>query len=406
MLAPPHLLVNDFLINAVPSFWRAGRCKLGGMLTVKDLLADLVSIDSVSARSNQGVTDYAARYAKNLGMRVARLPYTDVNGVEKVNLIAFSGTDNAAGPFALALVGHTDTVPYAADWTDALRLTERDGKLYGRGSCDTKGYIAAALTALAQTDLTALGKPLALVLTADEEIGCFGAKRLAVSKALTARYAIVGEPTSLQPMRAGKGYCLADVVVSGREGHSAYPAVGASAIFRAARLINALEKLAEELKNEPNAAFTPPQTTLNVGLINGGTAKNIIAGECRFTLEWRPVPGQRAEDVLQKLQAIVDAERLNDSDFTCEIIPLRLDSGMETPPDSPLVELLETATGQTAGTIAFGTEAPQMAELGAQAVVIGPGDIRVAHRTGEFVPVDELEQCVDILARAIRHFCV
>ena len=376
------------------------------MLTVKHLLADLVKIDSVSARSNVAVIDYAARYAEDLGLRVARLPYRDANGVEKVNLVAFAGTDSAAGPFELALVGHTDTVPYAADWTDALTLTERDGKLYGRGSCDTKGYIAAALTALAQTDLGALSKPLALVLTADEEIGCMGAKRLATEKSLTARYAIVGEPTSLRPMRAGKGYCLADIVVGGREGHSAYPSVGASAIFRATRLINALEKLAEELKSEPNAAFEPPQTTLNVGLINGGTAKNIIPGQCRFTLEWRPVPGQRAEYVLDKLAAMVVQEQRQDPDFTCEIIPLRLDSGMETAAASPLVKLLETATAQSAGTIAFGTEAPQMAELGAEAVVLGPGDIRVAHRTGEFVPVAELERCVGILARAIRHFCV
>ena len=372
------------------------------MLTVKELLADLVSIDSVSARSNVGVIDYAARYAEDLGLRVARFPYTDPNGVEKINLVAYAGADSAAGPFELALVGHTDTVPYAADWTDALTLTERDGKLYGRGSCDTKGYIAAALTAMAQSNLGALSKPLALALTADEEIGCMGAKRLATEKSLTARYAIVGEPTSLRPMRAGKGYCLADVVISGREGHSAYPTVGASAIFRATRLVNALEKLAEELKNEPNAAFEPPQTTLNVGLINGGTAKNIIPGQCRFTLEWRPVPGQRAEYVLEKLQAMIDAERLSDPDFTCEIIPLRLDSGMETAADSPLVKLLEEATGQASGTIAFGTEAPQMAELGAQAVVLGPGDIRVAHRTGEFVPVAELERCVEILARAIK----
>jgi acetylornithine deacetylase len=374
-------------------------------MRVKELLAELVKIDSVSSRSNAAFTDCAGRYAEDLGLKVEKLPYTDANGVEKINLIAFAGAADAAGPFELALVGHTDTVPYAADWADALTLTEREGKLYGRGSCDTKGYIAAALSALAHTDLRALSKPLALVLTADEEIGCLGAKRLAVNKALAARYAIVGEPTSLQPMRAGKGYCLADVTVGGREGHSAYPSVGASAIFRAARLVTALERLAEELKSEPNPAFEPPQTTLNVGLLNGGAAKNIIAGECRFTLEWRPVPGQRAEYVLEKLQGIVDAERQNDPDFACEIKPLRVDSGMETPADSPLVKLLEEATGKTAGTIAFGTEAPQMAELGAEAVVIGPGNIRVAHRAGEFVPVEELEQCVEILARAVRHFC-
>ncbi len=138
-------------------------------------------------------------------------------------------------------MGHTDTVPYDPNWTEATNLTERDGKLYGRGSCDTKGFIAAALTAVETTDLSQLKKPLALIFTADEEIGLRGAKQLAQAKPLRVRYSIVGEPTSLKPIRAGKGYSLAEVIVKGREAHSAYPALGASAVFRAARLINRLE---------------------------------------------------------------------------------------------------------------------------------------------------------------------
>ena len=130
------------------------------------------------------------------------------------------------------------------------------------------------------------------MFTADEEVGCLGAKRLARAKPFSARYAIVGEPTSLQPMRAGKGYCLAEITVRGREAHSAYPQIGASAIFRAARLIGRIEQIADELKHDQRAGFDPPYTTMNVGLIEGGTAKNIIAGECRFTLEWRTIPGQ------------------------------------------------------------------------------------------------------------------
>src|SRR5207245_578440 len=179
--------------------------------------------------------------------------------------------------------GHTDTVPYDAAWTDALRLTERDGKFFGRGACDTKAFIAEALTAIQTIDLATLKKPLALIFTADEEIGCLGAKRLAESKPLRARFAIVGEPTALQPMRAGKGYCLAEITVRGREAHSAYPQLGASAIFRAARLIERIERVSEELKSDQRAGFDPPYTTLNVGLVNGGTAKNVVAGECRFT---------------------------------------------------------------------------------------------------------------------------
>jgi acetylornithine deacetylase len=207
-------------------------------------------------------------------------------------------------------------------------------------------------------------------------------------------------------MRAGKGYCLAEVTVRGREGHSAYPALGASAIFRAARLIHRIERIAEELKAvDRQEHFEPPYTTLNVGVVSGGTAKNIIAGRCTFTLEWRPVPGQRAERVLELVRAAIEDERRADADFDGEVKVGRLDESMETSADSPLVRLLEEATGQSAGTIAFGTEAPQMIEMGAQAVVLGPGDIRVAHRTEEYVPRADLSRCTEILSRAIRHFC-
>lgn len=376
-------------------------------MTVEETLARLVSINSVSALSNAQIISYAASRAEALSMRVQLRPYTDSRGVEKTNMIATLGPTLSDTPLVeLALVGHTDTVPFDAGWTEALRLTERDGKLYGRGACDTKGFIAAAITAIEAIDVKALRRPLALILTADEEVGCIGAKHLAEERAVQARYSIVGEPTSLQPIRAGKGYCLAEIIVRGREGHSAYPSLGASAIFRAARIVRHLEQISEALKEESHEEFDPPYTTLNVGVISGGSAKNIIAGECRFTLEWRPVPGQSASRVLDLLRAAIDDERRRDSDFDCEIDVLRIDEGMETSADSRLVVLLEEGTGKRAGTISFGTEAPEMQRLGAEAVVLGPGDIRVAHRTGEFVPRAELQQCVAVLSRAIEHFCM
>jgi acetylornithine deacetylase len=372
---------------------------------VEQTLSQLVSIDSVSSRSNAKIISYLAARVEAAGFQTARLAYRDAQGIEKINLIAIAGADTFEAE--LALVGHTDTVPYDAVWAEALEAEMRDDKLYGRGACDTKGFIAAALTAVEAMDVRRLSRPLALVFTADEEVGCLGAKKLADVRALRARYSIVGEPTSLQPMRAGKGYCLAEARVRGREGHSAYPALGASAIFRAARLITRIEQIAEQLKTEQtHAAFDPPHTTLNVGLINGGTAKNILAGECRFTLEWRPVPGQRAEYVVELIGAAIEDERQRDQDFDCEIDVTRLDAGMETSKDSVLVKLLEEATGKQSGTISFGTEAPQMAEMGAEAVVFGPGNIRVAHRTGEFVPLAELHACVRVLSRAIEHFCL
>jgi acetylornithine deacetylase len=375
-------------------------------MTVEETLFELVQIDSVSAHSNAGVISYLSARARALSFRVQHLPYTDERGVEKVNMVAIAGPDAGKMEAELAIVGHTDTVPFDPAWTDALRLTERQAKLYGRGACDTKGFIAAALAAVEETDLRKLRRPLALVFTADEEIGCLGAKRLADARALHARYSIVGEPTSLQPMRAGKGYCLAEITIGGREGHSAYPALGASAIFRAARLIRRIEQIAEEIKADQLAEFEPPHTTLNVGLIHGGTAKNIIPGECRFTLEWRPLPGQAPSHVLDLINAAISDESVKDADFDCSLDVIRLDEGMQTAADSALVRFLEKASAREAGTIAFGTEAPQMNELGAEAVVFGPGDIRVAHRTGEFVPVEELHRCVQVLAQAVEHFCL
>jgi len=369
------------------------------MTQTRQMLADLVRIDSVSSRSNAEIVEYLERRCHELSMITRRFPYQDEHGIEKINLVAL--TEDVA-QVELALVGHTDTVPYDPHWAEATNLTERDGKLYGRGSCDTKGFIAAALTAVENVKIS---KPLALIFTADEEIGLRGAKKLADAKPLRVRYSIVGEPTSLKPIRAGKGYSLAEVIVKGREAHSAYPALGASAVFRAARLITRLESIAEQLKQDQHDAFDPPYTTLNIGLIHGGSAKNVLAGECRFTLEWRPIPSQPSERVLELFRAAIDAEREIDPGLECEVDANRQDTGFETAPDSLLIKLLENATGNASGTVAFGTEAAQMMTLGSEVVVIGPGDIREAHRTGEFVPIDELERCAEILRQSITQLC-
>jgi acetylornithine deacetylase len=174
-------------------------------MTATDTLAELVRIDSVSSRPNAEIISYLSARCEAMGLAVRTLPYIDDAGDEKLNIIAVSQALSESPPAVeLALVGHTDTVPYDPAWQDATNLSERDGNLYGRGACDTKGFIAAALTAVAGIDLKALRQPLALVFTADEELGLIGAKHLAANNAMQCRYAIVGEPTSLQPMRAGK----------------------------------------------------------------------------------------------------------------------------------------------------------------------------------------------------------
>ena len=375
-------------------------------MVVKETLAKLVRINSVSSRSNLEIVDYLVSRCKALGLKVKRFPYLDENGIEKQNLIALAGAEfSDSTEVELALVGHTDTVPFDEKWNEALTLTESEGKLFARGACDTKGFIAAALTAVESFNLAQLKQPLALIFTADEEVGLFGAKRLAEARPLRARYSIVGEPTSLQPIRAGKGYSLAQINLRGREAHSAYPAFGVSAIFNAARLVSRIETIARQLESERHDAFDPPFTTLNVGMIRGGTAKNVIPGECQVTLEWRPIPHQDSSRVPEMVNEAIEAERRINGDFECAVEVTRTDSGFETPADSQLVKLLEETTGKEAGTVAFGTEAAQMGQLGAEAVVIGPGNIRVAHRTGEFVPIAELETCAEVMRTAIVKLC-
>jgi acetylornithine deacetylase len=376
-------------------------------MTAQETLAQLVAINSVSQNSNAPIVEYLQQRCERVGFTTRRFSYVDELGIEKINLVALVGAafeDNVKAE--LALVGHSDTVPYDPNWTDATTLTEREGKLYARGACDTKGFIAAALTAVENINLTSLRGPLALIFTADEEIGLLGAKHLAQIKPLSVRYSIVGEPTSLQPIRAGKGYSLATVIVKGREAHSAYPALGASAILRAARLITRLEAIGEQLKTDQHPGFDPAFTTFNVGLISGGTAKNVMAGSCKFTLEWRPIPTQDPKLVLDLLDRAIESEKESDPNFECEVDCGRNDSGFETATDCELVTFLEAATGKRAGSVAFGTEGAQMKALGSDAVILGPGDIREAHRTGEFVPVEELNRCVDILQQAIQNFCL
>ena len=366
-----------------------------------ETLRGLVAIDSTSARSNRALIDLLEARLSGLGMRCERIAYVDEAGVEKTNLVAGRGS----GLPALALVGHSDCVPFDEEWKDALRLVEEGGKLYGRGACDTKGFIAAALVALERVPASELLKAHLAIFTADEELGCFGAKELVDRGVGRARYAIVGEPTSLRPIRANKGYCLAEVEIVGQEGHSAYPDVGVNAIFHTGRFLGRLEKAAAQLREDQDPAFEPPFATINVGVIQGGKAKNIIPGQCRFFVEWRPLPRQRVEAVGELLERIAEEIRREEPRVGVGVRVMRGDGGVDTSPESEVVRFVQAEVGHAAGTVPFGTEAPQLTELGAEAVVFGPGDIRVAHRTGEFVPIDELVRCEEVLESALRHFC-
>ena len=358
------------------------------------VLRELVAVDSTSAKSNLPILDVLERHARALGLTTRRQTWTDAGGVPKGNLIAHRGGEQGG----LALVGHSDCVPYDPDWQGALRPTLESDKLYGRGSADTKSFLAAALAAAARTKAS----PLQLVFTADEEVGCLGARQIVTEGALRPRFAIVGEPTRMIPVLGHKGYCLAEVTVRGMEGHSAYPETGASAILAAGRVLREVEQIGDELRAESDPLFAPPCTTLNVGLISGGKAKNIIPGVCSLTVEWRPLPSQDPRRVLRLLQQA--CARVASDRIQIEVDAQRLDGGVLVPADSGIVTFLREQSGHAPETIPFGTELPYLVALHAEACVFGPGDIRVAHRTGEFVPVGELMRASEILAAAVDRF--
>ncbi|HXX30867.1 MAG TPA: acetylornithine deacetylase [Myxococcaceae bacterium] len=370
---------------------------------LEETLRALVSFDTTSRLTNRPIIDWLEPRLRALGFGTERHAYRDDAGVEKLNLLA--SVPGSTTP-ELVLVGHTDCVPYDTAWGEALRLTAREGKLYGRGACDTKAFIACALVAAERTSAARLPRPAGLVFTADEEVGCLGAKMLVEAGKGCARRAIVGEPTSLAPVRANKGYCLGEVEVTGQEGHSAYPDTGASAIVGAAHVVARLETYARgELRQDRDLAFEPPFGTLNVGVIQGGRAKNVIPGSCTFTLEWRPLPRQPVDLVPRAVERILAELRREHPALRFAFRVLRTDRGVETRPSASVVDFLVRETGRPPRTVSFGTEAPQMTALGAEAVVFGPGNIQVAHQTGEFVPVEELVGCEAILEKALRHFC-
>ena len=366
-----------------------------------EILLDLVAIPSVSSVSNRPVVDYVLKRLDRGAWKIKLQPYRDPNGIAKVNLVAITRgpTARRATP-ELALVCHTDTVPYDAAWKEAVNPRIRNGKLYGRGSCDVKGFLACVLACVSKLDLKRLKRPLALMLTADEEIGCVGAKYLAAKKALHARYMIIGEPTGLRPVRAGKGYALAEIIVHGKEAHSAFPSRGRSAIYDAARIVTALQRIARKLATHKDRNFDPPFTTLNVGLIQGGTAKNIVAGECRITVEWRPIPGQEPGWTAKLIREELARLRVN-----AELKIQRLDPGFAPAASEDMAKLLELLTRCRSTTVAFGTEAPHLRSLSSETVVFGPGDMTVAHKSGEFVPVAELSECVSHLRDVIGKMC-
>jgi len=372
------------------------------MSSPTEILRELVSIPSVSSMSNRPVIEASVRILEGSGWSARQFPYRDSNGVEKLNLIARPGQQAASTSTDLAFVCHTDTVPFIPEvWRNATQLEEHSGFLHGCGACDVKGSLAGILAAIAQTPVAGIAGCVALVLTADEEVGCVGATHLLAEPVLRARSVLVCEPTSLRPGIAGKGYGLAEIRVQGKEAHSAFPQEGSSAIYAAAEMMLAIERKKQDTVT--NKLFDPPHTTFNVGVVHGGTAKNIIPGECRFLVEWRPIPNEDPTAALEWLKTLGETTQHERPGCVVHVDPRRAEPGFAYSADSSLVRSLSAKLGRQPTGISFGSEATRFAKVADEVVVLGPGDMHTAHSDRECIAIDELEAWTACVRSLLTH---
>tara|TARA_B100000029_G_scaffold53234_1_gene48338 strand:+ start:182 stop:1303 length:1122 start_codon:yes stop_codon:yes gene_type:complete len=367
------------------------------------LTEELVAFDTISCNTNRAMCDRIVSLLEPLG-GVVRLQ-AQADAPEQVNLIARFGPEGAGG---LALAGHTDTVPFD-DSMRATNVPSREGaKLYGRGTCDMKGAIAAMLDATARIEHSRLKKPLWLLFTFQEEIGCLGAKHLVRAAPVPVEHCIIGEPTGLRPVTRHKGYVTAILKFHGRPCHSSDPDAGASAIHAASRAVDALVSLGEQWKAASagqGSDLLPPWTTLNVGLFQGGAARNVVPEHAQLSLEIRPMPGLDSKQLLGEAEAVAREAAKSVRGVTLEFHVDDVDTPLDTPEDAEIVRWLIEATGNAASTVPFYTEGPTFQAMGASPCVCGPGEIAQAHRVDEWVELDALMAASDLYRDAISEFC-
>ena len=374
-----------------------------------DMVRQLVATPSVSSQddrfdqSNRGVVDLVAEWAARLGfsVRIDALP----GDSGKANLIATLGE----GEDGLVLSGHTDTVPYNAErWTDdPFTLTEREGKLHGLGTADMKGFFAAALHAISRFEPSQLQRPITLLGTADEESTMDGARALLAKGERFGRYAIIGEPTGLEPIRKHKGVFYVQVTVGGKAGHASNPALGVNAIDGQQLVLSALESWRDQIgERYRDDEFEVPTPTLNFGRISGGDSPNRICDECKLALDIRLLPGMERPAVVAELHDVV-ANALDGGAWTFELAAIGgYADAFAGPSDAEFLDAVETLCGCSAKTALFGTEAPFLSEMGLQTLVLGAGDIAVAHQPDEYVTMAAIERATDVYANLIQRFCI
>jgi acetylornithine deacetylase len=373
------------------------------------MLARLVAFDTTSRDGNIPLIDFVEAYLAGWGITSLRV---DFEAGKKTNLYATIGPDIAGG---IVLSGHTDVVPVDGQaWsTDPFEMVEKDGKLHGRGTCDMKGFLATALALVPDFRAAKLKAPIHLALSCDEEVGCIGVRPLvAYMKEHLPRpkAVIVGEPTLMKVVNAHKGAHTFSTEVLGHEAHSSYTHLGVNAILVAGELLTEIGRLATEMRDrgDPSGRFTPPYTTVHVGLIEGGTAKNIIPRRCSFKWETRLLPGADPEEVPQRFNRF--ARRLEPQmKAVAEDTGIRTDRtnivpGLRPEENSPAEHLaLRLAEANGTEAVSYCTEAGLFQEIGIPSIICGPGSIEQAHKPDEFIAISEMQKCEAFMRRLIRH---
>ncbi|MBH0006367.1 acetylornithine deacetylase [Psychrobacter sp. SWN149] len=381
-----------------------------------DWLTRLIAFDTVSRHSNLALIEDVKAYCEQLGLTVD-LTFNDAKTKANLFVTVPAGKNADIVNNGLVLSGHTDVVPVdGQDWaSDPFIATIRGDKLYGRGSCDMKGFIACALSLLPQavqlSNSGQLRRPLHLALSFDEEVGCLGAPLILAdlkARGITPDYCIVGEPTNMAMVVAHKGISIYRCRVHGKSAHSSLTAQGVNAISYASRLVGYVDELAETLsaRDDGDTLFTVPYSTLSVGTIQGGTATNIVPNLCEFTFDYRNLPHMTQDDILEPIQIKV-------AELTAQMQARAPETGIEllqevsvpamTDNDSAELQLLIAAlTGDDERQkVAYATEGGQFTNAGIPTIICGPGSIEQAHKADEYVELSEMTRCDAFLQKLL-----
>ena len=378
--------------------------------TTKEILARLVRFESLSGESNLDLIRYVSDYLEDHG--VTPMISTDETG-QKANLFATIGPDVDGG---VLFNGHSDVVPARGqDWSrDPFILHEEDGRLYGRGSVDMKGFLACMLAMVPAFKAANLEYPIQISICYDEEIGGFGAPILArdiIKRAPKPAVAIVGEPTTMLLVSGHKGGYEMHTEFTGHSVHASDPRKGVNAIEFASRYINKIIEIADRCQISPElgSPFEPPYTTFNVGRIEGGVARNVTANNCALDWEMRPIPGEDGRAILAELQYFCDSELLPLMRTVFEDAEIRTTieadvPGLRTEESSSAVQFIRQVTGlNSSEVVSFGTDAGHFDRVGISTVVFGPGSIAQAHMADEFIAVSEITNCLEFMHNVAEH---